>query len=204
MPVKRVGYAGQVPLHDLDIGLGRRLFVFWGGLETHPAEQVADHLQADAEQHERHEQFERPDIRQPVDADKASDDDPRHGPGHDDPRQRPEHPFFAVIAEHAARIGEHVVELVRRADRGIGVAQKGHLKRQQQERAGNPAHRREEGNGERDQRRYERRNFDFRSGEIHLRHPPIRAAGAQRATDRPTAARPYRFPLPPAAARHGA
>ena len=130
----RRGFAGG--------GRGRLLF-----------EHVADHLAADVEQHRGGEQLEMARVAQPGHPDDRADEHPRQGAGHHRPDERPDHPPLAPVAVHARGDGDDVVQLVGGAYRRTGVAEHGHLERQEEKGAGHPAHGGEETDGKGDQRR---------------------------------------------------
>ena len=121
-PAERIGHAGEAALRHLDHGPGHsRCAAGRGGSRASPSEQIVEHLQSDAEEHQSHKELEGPDLRQPVEADESSGHHSGHSPRDDDPRERPQKPPFPAITEDAARTGENVVELIGGAHRGIGV-----------------------------------------------------------------------------------
>jgi molybdopterin-binding protein len=99
-------------------------------------------------------------IRQVGHANDSPDENPGQGAGDHDPGQRPHHPALSEIAIHPAGDGHDIEQLVSSADRGIGVAEKRHLKRQQKECTRNAAHGGEKRYYECDQRGNPGRDFD--------------------------------------------
>ena len=122
---------------------------------------------SEVEQHEPHEQLEVAWVGEVDDAHPRAEE--HSGERADDhrPGERPDHAPLANVAVHAARDRHDVEELVRGADRGRGVAEEAHLERQQQERAGDPAHGGEEGDDQGDERRKPEGGVDPGYREVH-------------------------------------
>lgn len=98
-------------------------------------------------------------IRQITDPDHGSKNNSRQGSDDHNPCQGPNHPFFFEITINTAGNGHNVEDMIRGTDRGGCVAQKRHLKREEQKCPGNASHGGKQRHHESGQWRQPRRNL---------------------------------------------
>lgn len=143
------------------------------------AQQVAYHAETDVQQYQPHEELEVAGIGKPPHPEEGAHEYTGQCARDDHPYERPDHASFADVAGDTARDGDDIVELVRGAHRGGGVAKHGHLEGQEQKRSGDASHGGEERYDEGDTDGKQGIGFDAGGGKVHghlhdyLRHENI-------------------------------